>query len=140
MQVQAFINRSEKSDITATPASERVVPPQPGDPDHDGHDAGGHGSTDPLNVDHHGDNDDSLNGNLPGPNDGVIDSRVFAALGDQLREALNDKQKLADELQIERVKNSQLENQVAIGMIFCLYYFKRFVWQPGLVLRGFPST
>ena len=61
--MQAFINRSDKSDITAPPASDRVVSPQLGDPDHEGHDAGGVGNLDPLNLEN-GDNDTTLNGEL----------------------------------------------------------------------------
>ena len=45
------------------------------------------------------------------------DSHVTAVLGEQLQEALNDKQKLADELLLERDRNTQLENQVALGKI-----------------------
>ena len=65
---------------------------------------------------------------LTDADDGVSDGRVAAILGEQLQEALDDKQKLADELQIERVKNAQLENQVALGNVI---FFMTFKYIPG---------
>ena len=48
------------------------------------------------------------------------DAQAAVALGEQLQEVLSDKQKLIEELTAERVKNSQLENQLAQGIIALL--------------------
>lgn len=46
------------------------------------------------------------------PSQEVFDGQAAAVLEEQLQEALSDKQKLVEELNAERVKNSQLENQL----------------------------
>jgi len=46
------------------------------------------------------------------PSQEVSDGQAAAALGEHLQEALSEKQKLIEELNTERVKNSQLENQL----------------------------
>ena len=113
IQVQAFINRSDKSDLTVNPGLDREAPLTVPDPDHDTHDGGDGGSPD---HEQDGGGARSYSGDLNDPN-GVPDSHVTAVLGEQLQEALNDKQKLADELLLERDRNTQLENQVALGKI-----------------------
>ena len=117
MQIHAFVNKADKSDLAGNTSFDRVVPLQTPDCDQENPEVGGHdGLLDPLVHEQSGGNGQPPPGDLIDPNISMSDGRVAAVLGEQLQEALDDKQKLADELQIERVRNSQLENQVALGI------------------------
>ena len=102
--MQAFVNRSDKSDLMANTGLDREVPQNVTEPDLANHDDVDGSNPDPIVHEHDGDDPS-----------GVPDSQVTAALGEQLQEALVDKQKLADDLQLERDRNTQLENQIALG-------------------------